>query len=102
MDLKTSNGNSKHREVFDREKIEFPISFELKAVMLGTENDDDNKEKLVNVLQNHEIDYKYHNKKLSNKGAYVSYTFEVTLNNKLQMDSMYEDLKRIKELKFAV
>jgi len=102
MDLRTSNGNSKHREVFDREKIEFPISFELKAVMLGTENDDDNKEKLVNVFQNHEIDYKYHNKKLSSKGAYVSYTFEVTLNNKLQMDSMYEDLKKIKELKFAV
>jgi putative lipoic acid-binding regulatory protein len=83
-------------------KIEYPITFELKAVMLGTENDDDNMEKLIEVFKKLGIVYQYRDKKLSSKGAYVSYTFVTTLTSKSQMDSMYEELKKIKELKFAV
>jgi putative lipoic acid-binding regulatory protein len=87
---------------FDGKEIDFPVTYQLKAVMLGTENDDDSKEKLVNVFNELEIAHKYADKKLSSKGAYVSFTYTITVTNRQQMDALYAELKKIKELKFAV
>lgn len=95
-------GNIKSHPDIEGKKIEFPVTFQLKAVMIGTENDDDNKMKLISVFKNLKIVYLYLDKKVSSKGTYVSYTFTVTLKSQLEMDKMYAELKKIKELKFAV
>lgn len=86
----------------DGKEIEFPVTYQLKAVMLGSETDDDNKAKLVTVFNKLEISNKYIDKKASSKGAYVSFTYSITVTNRQQMDALYADLKKIKELKFAV
>lgn len=96
------DGSSGIKNSIEGQEIEFPVTFNLKAVMLGTENDDDNKQKLVNVFKKLKIDYKYLDKKVSSKGAYASFTYNVTVINKMQMNALYADLKLIKELKFAV
>lgn len=87
---------------FEGREIEFPVTFHLKAVMKGTNNDDENKQKLVGVFVKHGIEYQYSDKKVSSKGSYVSFTYQVTLTNHEQMKLLYDDLKKIKELKFAV
>jgi putative lipoic acid-binding regulatory protein len=99
-----NNGESSKNEAinFDGKEIEFPVSYQLKAVMVGTENDDDNKEKLVTLFKKLEIPYQYHDKKISSKGSYTSFTYIVTIDNREQMDKLYAELKKIKELKFAV
>lgn len=97
-----TNGRAKTAEDLKGQEIEFPVSYQLKAVMLATENDDDNKEKLAKVFTDLDITNKYLDKKVSSKGAYVSFTYEITLESKAQMDKLYEQLKTIKELKFAV
>ena len=99
---KNGNSNGNSAVSFDGKEIEFPVSFQLKAVLVGTENDDDNKEKLVEVFKKLNITYSYHDKKVSSKGAYVSFTYNVTVVDRPQMDALYADLKNIKELKFAV
>lgn len=96
------NGNMKTMADFDGSEIEFPVSFHLKAVMTGTKNDDNNKQKLVTVFTKHNIDYRYHDKKVSSKGSYISFTYQVTLTSRKQMIQLYADLKKIKEIKFAV
>jgi len=98
------NGNGHFRTMagFEGRDIEFPVTFHLKAVMTGTQNDDDNKQKLVDVFSRHKIDYRYHDKKVSSKGSYVSFTYEVTLISREQMKLLYADLRKIKGLKFAV
>ena len=96
------NGHFKTMADFEGREIEFPVTFHFKAVMTGTENDDDNKQKLVNVFLKHKIDYNYHDKKVSSKGSYVSFTYEITLGSREQMKKLYGDLKKIKALKFAV
>ena len=102
IDKTNSNGRPKTADDFKGQEIEFPVTYQLKAVMIGTENDDDNKEKLVEVFKKLNIPYKYLDKRMSTKGAYVSFTYEVTLESKSQMDRFYTQLKTIKELKFAV
>jgi len=96
------DGSSGFKNNIEGQEIEFPVTFNLKAVMLGTENDDDNKQKLVNIFKKLKIAYNYLDKKVSSKGAYVSFTYRVTVIDKTQMNALYADLKLIKELKFAV
>ena len=96
------NGNLKTTDVLKGKEIEFPVTYQLKAVMTGTENDDSNKEKLTTVFTGLDIVYSYHDKKVSSKGAYVSFTYIVTVVSKSQMDDLYSRLRLIKELKFAV
>ena len=98
------NGNGKlsSDDILKGKEIEFPVTYHLKVVMMGTEDDDKNKQKLVEVFMNNNIVYAYHDKKISSKGAYVSFTYEITLIDKDQMNKLYSDLKNIKEIKFAV
>jgi len=48
------------------------------------------------------IGYLYQSKNKSSKGSYVSFTYEVTLNNRQTMNRLYELLKKIENLKFAL
>jgi putative lipoic acid-binding regulatory protein len=84
------------------QKIEYPITYNLKAVMDGARFDDDNKNDLVTVFKDLEIVYAYLDKKLSSKGTYVSFTYQVTLISKDQLYKMYDGLRAIESLKFAL
>ncbi len=104
MEKTKSNGNGKLKSMSDMEgkAIEFPVTFELKAVMQGTDSDTENKGKLVAVFDKLKIKNRYLDKKISSKGTYTSFTFEVSLNSKEQMDTLYVVLKDVEGLKFAL
>ena len=99
-----SNGKEQNSQVnpFEGEEIKFPVTFQLKAVMVGTGKDDTHKSELEGVFTKQKVAFEYLDKKESSKGAYTSFTYQVTLDNRIQMDALYADLKKIKELKFAV
>jgi putative lipoic acid-binding regulatory protein len=84
------------------QQIEFPVTYQLKAVMTGTRYDDENKQDIVDVLSKLDIVHAYLDKKVSSKGTYTSFTYEVTLISKDQMYKMYAQLRTIKNLKFAL
>lgn len=84
------------------QNLKFPVTFNLKAVMIGTRFDDENKEEIVSVFKNLGIGYSYFDKKISKNGTYTSFTYKVTLTGKEQMYKMYEQLRAIKNLKFAL
>lgn len=98
----SNNGSANTPTELQGQSIEFPVTFELKAVMAGTEKDAEHMKKLETVFSNLKIKYGYLHKKESSKGSYVSFTYKVTLIDKEQLDSLYVNLKEIKELKFAV
>jgi putative lipoic acid-binding regulatory protein len=100
----SSNGKGKNLQpdAFKGQEIEFPVSFQLKAVLTGASSDDENKQKLEKVFTEHKVKYKFISSKASSKGAYTSYTYQVDLENRPQMDQMYAGLKNIDELKFAL
>ena len=104
MEKTKSNGNGMLKSMADMEGkvIEFPVTFELKAVMTGTDMDVENKGKLLAVFDKLKIKHTYRDKKISSKGTYTSFTFEVSLDSKEIMDKLYEDLKSVEGLKFAL
>ena len=95
-------GNTKSKTVFQGNEIEFPVTYNLKAVLPAQNEDNVNKKKIEDVLVLGKINFSFLDKKVSSKGTYASFTYEVTLENKLQMDALYNELKKIEDLKFAV
>lgn len=100
MNKNRVNGSGKQASQFDGKEIEFPVTYQLKAVMTGVE--ERNKKDIIDVFTQLEIDYKYLEKKISSKNSYTSYSFQVTLNTREKMLELYSELKKIKALKFAV
>ncbi len=86
----------------NNEELQFPVTFGLKAVMLSTLSDTENKRRLAGVFDKLEIDHLYLRKNRSSKGTYVSFTYEVTLNDRQTMNRLYLSLKEIENLKFAL
>ncbi|HEY9113823.1 MAG TPA: DUF493 domain-containing protein [Bacteroidales bacterium] len=96
------NGNLKKIEDIKQEPIIYPVTYDLKAVMDGVEETEESKTKIVKVLDQHKLNYHYKSKKHSSKGTYVSFTFQVTIESQQQMLEVYNDLKKLDGLKFAV
>ena len=98
----STNGGAKPAADFKKEEINYPISFDFKAMMDATINDDDNKQALVDVFDKLGIEHHYHDKKISSKGTYVSLTYKITIVSKEKMQQLYKDIKSVKGLKFAL
>ncbi len=84
------------------QELSFPVTFRLKVVLTTSLKDTENKEQLINVFNALNIVYLYHGKNRSRKDSYVSFTYEVTLNDRQTMNRLYELLKEIENLKFAL
>ena len=94
-----------HKDIVDvtkGAKIEFPVTFNLKAVLNASTSDKDNMENLSKVFIELKVINSYIDSKKSSKGTYTSYNYEVTLLNKLQMEKLYLDLKGVPGLRFAL
>ena len=86
----------------NNQELNFPVTFRLKVVLTTTLKDTENKEQLINIFNTLNIGYLYHGKNKSRKGSYVSFTYEVTLNDRPAMNRLYALLKEIENLKFAL
>lgn len=102
MEKIKSNGGLKNPSDLDDKQIEFPVTFNLKAVMGGTATDEEHKKRIIAVFDQFKVKNSFQNKKESSKGTYVSYTFEVVLESKVQMEAVYAALKNVDGLKFAL
>lgn len=96
------NGSAKQPENFNKEEINYPITFNFKAMMDGYIADDINKQAVVEAFNKFDIKYSYSDKKISSKGTYVSFTYKITINTKEIMQDFYEHLKTVDGLKFAL
>lgn len=84
------------------QELNFPVTFRLKVVLTTSLKDTENKEQLINIFNTLNIRYLYRSKIRSSKGSYVSFTYEVTLNDRRSMNRLYALLKEIENLRFAL
>ncbi len=99
--LHNGNGTGK-TSPFGNKEVLFPVTFMFKAVMEATISDENNKASLRMVFESLNIVNLFQHQKLSSKGNYISFTYKVTLVSKQQMYDMYNQLKEIQGLKFAL
>jgi len=105
MTKKKISDNSKVQsadQAMKNAKIEFPVTFDLKAVLNASNPDDVNMGNLSLVFSKLKVSNTYLGNKKSSKGTYVSYNYKVTLENKPQLETLYSDLRNVPGLKFAL
>ncbi|MBC8321722.1 MAG: DUF493 domain-containing protein [Bacteroidetes bacterium] len=97
------NGNPiKTSQKLENTEIEFPVTFQLKAVLDATAADDENMKKLSEVFKKLKVSSSYVGNKKSSKGTYVSYNYNITLQSRELLEKLYSDLKNVPGLKFAL
>ncbi len=102
MDNKDQKKIQINQDAFKGKEIEFPVSFILKAVMNAGSSDKVNKDNIEKVLNNLKISNSFTDSKQSSKGTYTSYHYKVNIESKQQLETMYESLKNVEGLKFAL
>lgn len=102
MTKQNDNGNGKGTDLFKGKKVKYPVSFDMKSVMVFHDNDDRNKASLEKVYTEQGISFRFVSQKVSSKGTYMSYTYHVTIVNKEQMEKMYLAIKSVEGLKFTL
>ncbi len=86
----------------ENQKIEFPVSFVLKAIMDNSISEDEHKSKLKSVFLKLEIVYKSFSSKLSTNGKYISISVTVKVDDRKTFDELYIELKKIPGIKYAL
>ncbi len=82
-------------------EIEFPVTFDIKIIRVAS-TDANGKEELLEIFENVGVSHQNWRNKASSKGTYNSYTISVTIYNEIQMSSLYDRLKELEGVKWAV
>lgn len=88
--------------VLGNEKIEFPVTYELKLVVTTGIPVVMSKDGAVQIFDDLKIPYTFLKEKLSSNKNYSSLTYRITLIDKLQMEELYTKLKNLPALKMAI
>jgi Uncharacterized conserved protein len=83
-------------------KLQYPINFDIKLIISAEYPVDSTKSKIDEVFEECHVASVFNNVRASSKGNYLSYSFNVLIIDKEQMDITYESLKEIPGLKFAL
>jgi putative lipoic acid-binding regulatory protein len=99
-------------EGIQRPKMEFPMNIDLKIIMemknKPGENAEpplileENRKTIVCVLSGLSIPHFEWRTRFSAERNYVSFSVNVTLENQEKMDRLYEEMKKIPSIRFAV
>ncbi len=82
--------------------VQYPVSFELK-VIFNTETDENiHRRNLELVLEDSEIGYVFRKSAKSAKGGFVSITMAVNVESETRMHQLYEKLKLLPGIRFAI
>ena len=83
-------------------EIEYPVNYDLKVIFETAETIDIQKRNLELVIEDAAVPHKFIRSRQSSKGKYVSLTVNITIDNKEQMQYLYQRLKLLPGIKFAV
>ena len=84
------------------EKVKFPVSFDLKVIMLTQPDPQISIAELEQLLVQLEIPFKNWRHKPSGKGTYTSYTVKVDIVSRELMTKLYAQLRGIPNVKMAI
>ena len=90
------------KDLNKNERISFPVDFDLKVIMDATIPEDTNAANIADLLQRLEIRNTFRKKMLSEKGRYMSFTFHVTIETYEMLKALYNELRTLPGIKFAV
>ncbi len=92
------NGNGKG----ENQKVKYPVSFNLKTIMDNSIPKGEHEKNIKSLLLKLGITYKTFSSKLSSNRKYISLTVNVRIEDEKTFGALYEGLKNIPGVKYAL
>jgi len=90
------------REFDSQETIEFPVQYTLKVVFQVTGPEDRHESGLIAVLTELSVPFGTISRRNSGAGRYISYSVPVTVAGREVYDRLYQRIKGLEGVKFAL
>lgn len=84
------------------EKLIFPQNFDIKVIVAAIVPIEESKANISRVFSDSKAVHSFMSARASAKGNYITYTYNIDLENQEQMNAVYDGLKTIPEIKFAL
>ena len=84
------------------EKIQFPQYFDIKVIVAAVIPIEESKANISRVFSGCRAVHSFVSARASAKGNYITYTYNIDLDSLEQMNAVYEALKQVPEIKFAL
>jgi len=82
--------------------VKYPVSFELKVIFNAELEEKTHRRNLELVLEDSNVKYSFKKSLKSSKGSFISITMEVVLESENQMRHLYDRLKLLPGIRFAI
>ena len=85
-----------------QEKLQFPQNFDIKVIVAASVPVEESKTNISNVFSGCKVVHSFVNVRSSAKGNYITYTYNIDIESQAQMNAVYNALKQVPEIKFAL
>ena len=84
------------------EKLIFPQNFDIKVIVAAIVPIEESKANISRVFSDCKTVHSFVSARASAKGNYITYTYNIDLDSQEQMNAVYDALKKVPEIKFAL
>ncbi len=84
------------------EKLIFPQNFDIKIIVAALISIEESKTNISRVFSDCKTVHSFVSARASAKGNYITYTYNIDLDSQEQMNAVYDELKNVPEIKFAL
>jgi len=102
MEKPGGNGDGKACNLFNRQTVNYPVKFDLKAIIEAAFEKQDSIKNIENVLIKFKVPYDNWRTRPSSGGKYISYTVSIEIRSQKELEDVYTEMKKIPGLKFAL
>lgn len=85
-----------------QEKLIFPQNFDIKIIVATTIPVEESKKSISQAFSTCKAVHSFVNIRTSAKGSYITYTYNIYIESQAQMNAVYDALKNVPEIKFAL
>ena len=89
-------------ELEEKQEIIFPQNFDIKVIVEATIPIEESKANISRVFSQCKAVHSFASTRASAKGSYITYTYNIDLDSQEQMNAVYDGLKQIPGIKFAL
>ena len=84
------------------EKLIFPQNFDIKVIVAASVPIEESKASISRVFSACKSVHSFVSTRASTRGSYITYTYNIDLDSQEQMNAVYEGLRQVPGIKFAL
>ena len=84
------------------EKLIFPQNFDIKVIVAASVPIEESKANISRVFSECKTIHSFVSTRASTKGSIITFTYNIDLDSQEQMNAVYDGLKQVPEIKFAL